>query len=199
MQLGELRLVVERLEVRRPARHVEEDDAFGLGGGDACSRASPGWSAASSCEGRRRASRGPVRRGPSDVRPRNARRFIAAACSICSWSDAWLVPAVSVPRDRFVQVEDRAGRRWSRRRVPPRRVRSSAATGRRRAASRRRFGRPRSCAAVREQALSSSFCSASAGRHERPPVGRPRRCGWRRPLTRARVSDALGERAGAST
>ena len=29
VELGELRLVVERLELRRPARHVQEDDALG--------------------------------------------------------------------------------------------------------------------------------------------------------------------------
>ena len=85
VHLGELRLVVERLQVRRPAGHVQEDDALGLRREvqrihDAALRPLAGFGRrvqppAAAAAATRPAPSSP---SPSDARPRNVRR---ASCS----------------------------------------------------------------------------------------------------------------------
>ena len=77
VHLGQLRLVVERLEVRGPARLIQEDDALGLrrwcsGLTTPRDTAGPAWPAAVSAgENRDRSASAP---NPAMPRPRNVRR-----------------------------------------------------------------------------------------------------------------------------
>ena len=112
VERGELRLVVEGFELRRPARHVEEDDALDprpevrAGRSIAARLAVPRRrprATASRCgraARRGRSSRARARRGPG--RPGGSSNDVRR-----SW--VWCIG--SVPRDRLVEVQDRAGHR----------------------------------------------------------------------------------------
>ena len=178
VHLGELRLVVERLQVRRAAGHVEVDDAL---------RPRRGSAAA----GRRRPRRASVRRRSSRRRveqrgegqraqaraaaaeERAARQALAQRLGGRRSGAPWAHR--SGPRDHLVQVQDRPRHR---RPAPPARPasRSVAARGAGRPprAPRPPPGRARYCGAVLAQgARARTRTSAVARRRAAAPARRP--------------------------
>ena len=132
---------------------------------------------------------------PSDVRPRNARRQ-SAARRLCR-VDVRCERAMSVPRHRFVQVEDRPrdagpGGQLGATARPGRR-----ATGRRQQALARPVSSAGKASAARRPASSASTCRSrgSSGARRQRLRARPRRCG-RASSGRAFAQHAAGEHAG---
>ena len=124
VHLGQLRLVVERLQVRRPAGHAQEDDPLGLRGEvqrvDDAPASGPAPSAGVAPRPRRRSAgfseRGQGQRAQAPGGPGRgrSRRWMAVAdrSTVSGRSiGRWASRSRSVPGDRLVEVQEDAGHR----------------------------------------------------------------------------------------